>query len=63
MILQRAVPKVFVKQLCFFSCKDPKLCILPNRSGTGNKSVLNRTANEEGADAWEDSEGRIWMVC
>lgn len=63
MILQLAIPKVFVKQLQLLSYKDPNLCILPNRNGKSNKSLLNGTANVEGADGWEDSEERIWMVC
>lgn len=62
-MLQLGIPKVFVKQLWLFSYKDPNLCIFPNRNGTSNKSLLNGTANEEGADGREVSEGRIRMVC
>lgn len=61
MILQLAIPKVFVRELWLFSYKDTNLCILLNRNGTSNKSLLN--GSEEGPDGWEDSEGRIQMVC
>lgn len=63
MILQLAIPKVLVRQLQLFSYRDPNLCILLNRNGISNKSLLDRTANEGGAGGWGDSEGRIWMVC